>query len=268
VKQYTTRVLKSVAAIYLAFPLAYLVFAATVFNIPLNTLVRVVISPLYLILSILAVVTGYGLWEMRRWSWYVFLITNGLVIYANAIFLHDLGETHHRLLSFLVSLGLICALVYQVAREVRVPYFFPKIRWWESNPRYRLSVPATLHRKAGPISGEIQDISIGGCFIKLRTECRQDEELEVEFKLFGHALKCKGRIVWCTISTVTHPRGIGIKFDVLPKGDRRALRAITRRLRKIGVHYRKSRYLMNQEEFLQRLEELESAGTDKDGRLA
>ncbi|MGZ3709071.1 MAG: PilZ domain-containing protein, partial [Bdellovibrionota bacterium] len=131
-------------------------------------------------------------------------------------------------------------------------------RWWESNPRYRLSVPVRLSSGENQIEGEILDLSAGGCFIKLRHELTQDQAVGVQFRVFAHDLDCKGTVVWRTQSTVTHPKGIGIKFEQLPRTQRRTLRLITKRLRKISAFYGRSRYLMNQEDFLKHLEELEA----------
>jgi Tfp pilus assembly protein PilZ len=140
-----------------------------------------------------------------------------------------------------------------------VPYFFPNIRWWESDPRYRLSVPATLERTDMPfLAGDILDLSMGGCFMKLRSDLKQDEKVSICFTIFHVTVRCEGTIVWRTQSTVTHPKGVGVKFMELDRDQRRALKIITRRLKRISDFYKRSRYLLNQEEFVRRLQELEN----------
>lgn len=259
-KQYTTRFLKSVALVYMAFPIAYIVMGAVLFDIPANLCVRILLSPSFYALSLLAILAGYGLWEMKRWAWYVFLPANLFIGYTNAVVVSDYGETHHKIAAFVFSIALLVVVIYRVAREVRVPYFLPRIRWWESNPRYRLSVPVTLQRRDGSfIEGDILDLSMTGCFVKLRTELLQDEGLSIRFVVFGQPLQCGGTVVWRTQSTVTHPKGVGIKFGAMPRNQRRILRAITHRLKRISILYRSSRYLMGEEEFSRRLEELQGA---------
>ncbi len=278
-KRYTSRFLKAVALIYLCFPVLHLTFIGILFNIPLTSWIRILLSPFYYVVAFFAMITGYGLWEMRRWSWHLLLFTNIAVIYENALIANDYGESHNNGLAFLVSVIILLALVYRIAREVRVPYFFPKIRWWESNPRYRLSVPVKLTLKPLPalpghsqgktegpespqgreIVAEILDLSMGGCFIKVREPIGLDERLELSFQVFGVPLECLGVVVWRTQSTVTHPRGMGVKFQLLTRPQKKTLKLITRKLRLIANHYRKSRYLMNQEDFLKKLEEIEEA---------
>lgn len=257
-KRYTSRFLKSVALLYLGFPFFYILLCALLFDIPLQSCLRVLLSPFYYLLSILAVTVGYALWEVRRWGWYAFVVTNVLIAYENAVLVNEYGETHHKLLSFLASLAFLLVVSYRVGKEIRVPYFFPKIRWWESNPRYRLSVPAKISRVGNELEGQILDLSLGGCFLKIRGDVAQDEYVTLNFQVFGFDVQCQGVVVWRTQSTVTHPKGVGVKFTQLNRPQRRVLRQVNQRLRKIAALYRSSRYLLNQEEFLKRLQEIES----------
>lgn len=259
VKRYTSRFLKSVALAYMAYPMTYMLFAAVLFDIPAKACVSLLLSPFYYLLSFCAVMAGYGLWEMRRWGWYIFLLANILTGYANALLLTDYGTTHHKVIAFGFSIAVLVLLVYRVSREVRVPYFLPRIRWWESNPRYRLILPCALERSGGEkVDAEILDLSVSGCFIKMKSDVQQDEILDIKFTVFGEPIECRGVVVWRTQSAVTHPRGIGIKFVAVPKPTRRALKAADQRLKKIALLYRSYRYLMNQEEFLRRMTELQT----------
>ncbi len=266
VKHYISRTLKFIAFFYLSFPFAYVIAAALIFDVPARSCVRMLLSPLFIIVSLIAMVAGYGLWEMRRWAWHGFFATNIVVTYLNAIVVQDYSESHHKLLAFLFSMTCVALVLLRVAREIRVPYFFPKIRWWESNPRYRLAVPALILRKDGtPLEGQILDLSITGCFVKLRQDMQADEQVQIKFTVFKLELDCSGVVVWRSTSTVTHPKGIGIKFGELQRPQKRALRLITRRLKQIASFYRSSRYLMNPEEFTKKLDELENRSLDRSG---
>jgi Tfp pilus assembly protein PilZ len=243
---------------YLGFPVVYIGVLALLFDIPGNLCLGLLLSPGYWLISLFAMGVGYGLWEMQRWAWYGFVAVNVLIGYQNAVYLHGLSESHHKGLAFAVSLLTLAGLIYRLAREVRVPYFFPKIRWWESNPRYKLSVPVKFTLGPDRVSqGDILDLSLGGCFIKLKSELAFDDVIELEFSVFNIPIRCTGVVVWKTISTVTRPRGVGIKFRLLDGKQKRSLKIINRRLRKIAAFYRRSRYLLNQDEFIRKLEEME-----------
>jgi Tfp pilus assembly protein PilZ len=260
VKQYTSKFLKTVAAFFIVFPVGYIVFAAMLFDIPLNACASILLSPFYYVVSLTAVAAGYGLWEMRRWSWYLFVVSQILIFYETALFVSNYAESHHKGVAFLFSFLIQLGLVYRVGKEIRVPYLFPRIRWWESNPRYRFSVPVQVVRKNGDVfTGELLDLAVAGCFIKLRYDLTLDEEVLLKFNVYGFDLQCQACAVWLAQSAVTHPKGIGCKFGSHSKSQKRALRAINRRLRKVSHHYRKFRYLMSPEDFLRNLEEIENA---------
>lgn len=258
VKQYSTRVLRIIAGVYVAFPIAYLIFIAILFNVSIENSVQILFSPFYWLLSTAAVITGIGLWNLRRWSWHLFLAVNTFILYESVTVWAQYGQTYHGVVAFLICSALFSGMTYQVAREVRVPYLFPRIRWWESNPRYRLAAPVLLRRKDGSvIEAEILDISVGGCFIKLRQDLLQDELINLNFSMFDLPIACSGFVVWRAASTVTHPKGVGVRFEPLSRMDRRSLRLIARRLRQVADLYRKSRHLLSPEEFQRELDRLE-----------
>jgi hypothetical protein len=240
---------------YVMFPIAYILIVAVLFDIPASACVRILLSPLYYLAALFAVVAGYGLLEMKRWAWYLFVIANFLILYETALWANDYGESHHQIVAFAVSVLAICLVILRVAKEVRVPYFFPKIPWWENDPRYRISVPVAISFPRGePIQGEILDLSMGGCFVKVRAEIFQDEAVQVVFTVLGQEIKCSGNVVWRTQSTVTHPKGVGVKFSGMDRKARRMLRNVTKKLKRATAQSRKQRQLVNQEEFMKKLE--------------
>lgn len=266
-RQYTSHFLKSVALYCLLYPVAFPIFAVLMFDIPVLNCYEIAFFPLFWVACVLSVVTGMGLWDFKRWSWYTFFALCVLTVYLNVRVAIRLSQSTNRTLALVAMLGLVLAVLYRVAREVRVPYLFPKIRWWESNPRYKLSVPVRLKRAGGDIlEGEIQDISTGGCFVKLRSELQKNEPLQLVFAALEIPVSCEGVVVWKTQSTVTHPKGVGIKFRGLSTPNRRLLKVITRRLRKISRFYLKSRHVMNADEFQKRLAEMQALRIDTDGK--
>ena len=248
--------------------MTYLFSTALLFDIPLKACVSILLSPRYYFLSLLGVASGYGLWEMKRWGWYIFLTTTILVGYNNAVLVSDFGTTHHKILAFLLSTFVLLGLILRVAREVRVPYFLPKIRWWESNPRYKLSVPTIIRREDGStVEGEVMDLSSGGCFVKVRNELSTDERILVSFTIFGQEIETTGTIVWKTQGAVTHPKGIGIKFGLMSRLQKRILKAVNGRLKEISQLYHSSRLLMNREDFSKRMIELQGEKLNLPARL-
>src|SRR3954464_12019221 len=84
-KRYTSRFFKSVALFYVAFPLAYILIVAVLFDVPMSSCVRILLSPLYYAVAFVAVVAGFGLLEMKRWAWYWFVAADILILYETAL---------------------------------------------------------------------------------------------------------------------------------------------------------------------------------------
>lgn len=268
-KEHTTRFFKAVAFLYMGTPVVHIILAALVFDISISECITILLSPSYYLVSGIAALAGYGLWEMRHWSWYLFVIANFMLTYENALFVNSYGSSLHPIGVFLLSVIGVGLVVYRIGKEIRVPYFFPKIRWWETDPRYKLVVPTQIRclevSHSMVVEGQIMDLSMTGCFVKLRNDLNRNEDVSLEFSIFGHKIHCRGTVVWLTQSTVTHPKGVGIKFNEIEKADRRHLRYTCRKLKRIASLYRKTRYLLNHDEFARRLQEIETSRAKRRG---
>lgn len=257
VKDHTTKFLKFVAYLYLAFPVTYLLYATILFNVSSGRLWKMLFSFSFWVLAGTGIAVGYGFKEMRRWSWYIFLMNSLFVAYANALIAIRYSESNYKLLSFVVSIALLVGMIMRVGKEIRVPYFLPRIRWWESHPRYKLSVPVKVDREKDGFDGEILDISIGGCFVKTRTEMNQNEHIQVQFTIFGEQLTIGGTVVWRSHSSVTHPKGVGVKFDVLDPTQKKVMKAACLHLKKISA-MQGSRGRMSEADFAKKMDGLRS----------
>jgi len=224
----------------MAFPVVYLVSALVIFDVPSENTVPMVLSPFFIFLSICCMAAGYGLWEMRRWSWYVLAFADVLIGYENIVVLIKYAQTHHKFMSFGLHYFLVLVMFYRVSREVRVPWFLPRIKWWESNARYQLSVPVRIALSSGEsFRGRILDLSVGGCYVKLKEEVNENERVEIHFKVFGQSIVCNGITVWQTQPTVTRPKGVGIRFEDSSKELKRVIRVTVKRLRRINSYFNK-----------------------------
>jgi uncharacterized protein (TIGR02266 family) len=119
-----------------------------------------------------------------------------------------------------------------------VPYFSPKIAWWESDPRYKISVPTQMTCSDHFYKGDIMDISASGCFIKTKDPLKVDQVVQIKFSLFDHKFDCEGRVVWRTESGVTHPKGVGVRFLGLEKDVNADLRQTVKKLRTLSRKYK------------------------------
>ena len=254
-KEHTSRFLRVTAYVYLAFPVTYLLYASLLFNLAPARSSRIFFSFSYWALSLTGIAVGYGLKEMTRWGWNIFLLNSLFVAYTNALIAIRYSESNNPFLSFLASIALLVGLIVRLGKEIRVPYFLPKIRWWEINPRYKLVVPVKVERTGSGFEGEILDLSMGGCFIKTRNDLNQNERILSRFEIFGEDLEIGGTVVWRSQSSVTHPKGVGVKFDELSKIQRKILKAATLHLKKISA-IQGARNKLSPEDFNARMSKL------------
>jgi Tfp pilus assembly protein PilZ len=257
-KNLKTPFLKMTAFLFLGFPLIYALFELTLLDVPFPKVMHSFFTPSFWLFSAIGMMTGYGFYEMKRWSWNLFLFSSFLIVYSNALVLSRYSASQNKLIVFLVTLVLQGLLIYRLGKEVRVPYFLPRIRWWESNPRYKMTIPVKLDRVGTDFSGEIMDLSVGGCFVKSRHEFTQDEVIQVQFELFGEELKINGMVVWRSKSSVTHPKGVGVKFETLTLLQKKILKAGLAQVKKLN-QVQASRGKMSPEEYSRKIHQLKTA---------
>lgn len=250
---YTSRTIKAISFLWLSLPIMFLIYSMLILSVNLSGIVKIILSPGYWMVCALAVLAAHGVMRIRWYGWYAFVLSNLTVSYETAVTLAYFSDSDFKFAIFLATALFQAVLIFLVGREIRVPYYFPRIRWWESDPRYKLSVPTKIVRgDKSEIEGEIMDISMGGCFVKTHHYFVPDEPVSLDFTLFERPLSCPGNIVWRTESMVTHPKGVGIKFESLNKDTVYCLKQATQKLRKLARTYSQLTREKNWQEYLQR----------------
>lgn len=256
-KKYRTKVYQLLAFFYLLFPASYLPGIVFLFDIPIEQGGAILAVPLYWVVSLFSIVVGYGLIQVRRWSWYLLRPVQFLILFLSALIAYRFSQTHYTWISFLVITLLIWLTDRRISRELRVPYFMPQIPWWESDRQFRTQIPSKVVRAAGKtLESEIIDLSLAGCFVKCKHEFYENETVEVHCELFGRQWVCKGIVVWVTFGAVTHPRGVGIKFGAMDRSTRRTLATSALKISKISRLNRRERYWLTAEAYQKKLEQL------------
>lgn len=253
-KSFVSRTYRVVVLTYAAFPVLYPIFIALAFEISLGSLATILLSFGFWLVSILSGITAYGLWDARRWAWYLFVFLNAMITYFGAILITTYGQTEHRLIALLLQYVIQLALLFRIRSELRVPYYIPRIRWWESNPAYKVAFHCEIHSPhQDPVKGDILDLTYNGCFVRTMGHFRQDEQVSLKATLFGESLFIPAFVVWRAGEAVTHPKGVGLKFLTPKRGERRTLLAVHKRFSEIYRLFASSRYLYSPSEFNTRL---------------
>ena len=255
--KYISARLKFITTLWLSFPLSFLVLCIALFQTGLGGVAKAVLSPWFWVVSGIAMWGGYSVRSLKWYGWYVFVLSSILINYEAAWALAYLSGSEYRALTFVGLTLFQVATLFIVGQEIRVPYFSPRIRWWESDPRFKFSVqvklkPLTAAEDQPAHDAEIVDISRGGCFVKTNAPPELDERLDLEFTLFQKPLRCEGLVVWKTESTVTHPKGVGVRFVTLDRETITALKESTHTLKGMALTYREMVRNRNWEDYLAR----------------
>lgn len=232
------RFINFLAYLLWSFPVSYIMLLGTFYNLPLARMASILFSFYYIAHSVLAVFTGFALYRMRPYAWHFYVFHSFAMSVAQFVVAYRYGENHVVEIPLsLVNLGII-GLLLVLKKELRVPYFSPKIAWWESDPRYKISVPTQMTCSDHFYKGDIMDISSSGCFIKTKDPLKVDQVIQIKFALFDHKFDVHGRVVWRTESGVTHPKGVGVKFTQLDKKMQGDLRETVKKLKSLSRKFK------------------------------
>jgi hypothetical protein len=236
-------VLKSIVAMGSVFFLApfFLPFLwALTPSLSLSDIADSAFSPIHLFVSILSLIAGVNL--VRHTSWMSFWSLTAVFMFGiEAFYMTFLGpERGVALFSTLLILFIWVVSFIAVYRLTHLPHIRPRIHWWIDDPRLKVALPAELRYKNRQLKGQILDINVRGCFIKLFERIPIHQNCEILFKVFQEDFHLNGVVTRQLELGVTHPRGIGIQFLIKKKSTRRKLKRLAKNILDLRKLYSKS----------------------------
>jgi len=109
----------------------------------------------------------------------------------------------------------------------------PKER--RNHPRIKIKLPVVKMAGNGLVNGEIQDLSLGGAFIRCSEMVNSKEKFHMVISAKGRLMSIIGEVVWEDVNEINNKttlRGMGVRFRQIFSGDRRFLREV------IASHHR------------------------------
>ena len=178
---------------------------------------------------------SFALWYATRWTFFLSLAACALVAWLNlrewtqATEIADFVSFKDRLLlgvTMTLNLGLVGYLLHPKIREV---FLNPRVRWWQSLPRYFVDIKARV-APLGPQAGRsvdasIKDISIGGVGIELpytdaevidNSPWKQGDLVLVVFSWAERTIAMRGEVAYRRVVFPMHgfPTPTGVRFGV------------------------------------------------------
>ena len=96
-------------------------------------------------------------------------------------------------------------------------------------PRVKIKLPVVKMAGNGLVNGEIQDLSLGGAFIRCPVMVNSNEKFHMVISAKGRLMSIIGEVVWQDVNKVNNEttiRGMGVRFRQIFSGDRRFLREV------------------------------------------
>lgn len=187
-----------------------------------------VIFILMLIFWLSAIPLSVGLYRVRLWAWYYF------IIHSTGMFVLSMFGSGHFRISYatIVNLLFLLPIGYFISKEIRVPYFNPRMRWWEQSVRF-------LHDVKLKISGKVcdtYDFSEDGAFIvdDHAGNLSIGETIPAEIDLEKTVINCFADIRWINLKKSRYPVGYGIKFEKINPKDKAAMRSYIQKVIRAG----------------------------------
>ncbi len=183
-----------------------------------------------LAVTALAWFAAYAVYHMKAWSWWLALVAAlGLVAFSVGVSLfraRDVGDAWLWTSVFMISLPTVLAALL-LQREIRTPYFNPRIRWWESEPRYAIDAAV----RGG---GRALDISRHGMFVQHDSAPKLGTQDEWLIEIDGHEVRLAGAVSWLSPGEAEHPAGFGVRFKEQDDATQRVLDKIITQRRNLG----------------------------------
>jgi len=108
---------------------------------------------------------AWGLYKMNRIGWWAIIVHSTLVIIHNTLTIINMPDKFMNVQGAIFQIITISIVLYLIVirEEFRIIFFNPRLRWWESKPRYLFPVDAILETSDGKKNNlKIEDISFYG----------------------------------------------------------------------------------------------------------
>jgi len=122
------------------------------------------VEPYVWLMMFLVAASGVSLLVVRKWSWILAVAALSFVLIHSFFLLpHIVGSTNTAIV-VLLSLITVGSIAFVGFSPFRRPYLNPRLRWWETSPRYK----ADIQVKVGEIEqpGILVDISRTGALVE------------------------------------------------------------------------------------------------------
>lgn len=184
-------------------------------------------KPLFIAYIVLPPIAGIFIFICKRWSYWCYVGCLFLIFLANAYGFWTSMNWMNFLTLFAVLVVDILAVAYFVVPSVRKVYFDPRLRWWETAPRYLFNQQGVMYS----MPGLIRNVSEGGAMFETNTAYAEGQEVELKWNYEGEEYSVPGKVVYK--KTMGTGFCCGVRFDHTPM-TLKAMKGLVLKLHKQG----------------------------------
>jgi hypothetical protein len=230
-----------IAMIYFFLPVGNLIQAAFINDLPIlgeNGILSRLLWSDWIILCLFPV-AGLGVYRVRKWGWYFFVVFSFILISYNLVVYYFLNPncSFEPVLLFILIITGMSSFFFR--KHVYAPYFNPRLRCWEAANRYRIPLSATIfsEKRKSLHKCQVLDISVTGCFIDYDKDLKEGNRVWLKIDFYGTVIQCSGQVVRKSDPKETHS-GYGIMFKKLAKDSKKKIRTLVRFVERLGYQDR------------------------------
>lgn len=179
-------------------------------------------------------VAAVSIYTVKKAGWWIFIVSAAVIFIYNII--AYVSNPMVSLMGVLVfNLAIFFAAGFFFRKHIIAPYFNPRLRWWEQASRYDIDLGVTLEYSDSYELGYLEDISLGGCFIRISEKVKIGHIYPLKVSL-GNAMSIsiKGKIMRTVTDDCSLP-GYGVMFSNLTQTEKSGLENMMKGLYKLGI---------------------------------
>jgi Tfp pilus assembly protein PilZ len=157
-------------------------------------------------------IAGIALYQMKAWSYAVFLAALGWGLVANMRHWNYAAQAFPIWKMLIVYGFQFLLVIYFMIPSVRKIYLDRSVRWWEAKRRFSLKLPVRLMFGAGEFQGTMQNISEGGMLMQSDSELETGKVVTLFFHILDRQFEVPGQVRY-VMAQSQGGRVYGIQFQ-------------------------------------------------------
>jgi hypothetical protein len=146
-------------------------------------------------------ICAIAIFSVKKWSFPVFMTVQSINMYQLYL---TYNQFPNRFQLPLAAFYFACTIVfvsYFLLPAVRAVYFNPRLRWWESKPRFKVMLDAKIQSaKNKKIKCTISEISSEGVYISSRTKLLLGQPVKISFSFLETSIEnLNGIVAYATL---------------------------------------------------------------------